>query len=112
VTRRGRIALVFGLALYLVAWAVGSRALYPLALGLVAAVLASWLWMRLSTWPLRLVRRTKGGDHFEGEDVTVAVEVERSRGIPPGAVVLHEQISKLGERDTRLRGGGRRRPAP
>jgi uncharacterized protein (DUF58 family) len=108
VTRRGRIALAFGLALYLVAWAVGSRALYPLALGLVAAVLASWLWMRLSTWPLRLVRRTKGGDHFEGEDVTVAVEVERSRGIPPGAVVLHEQISKLGERDTRLRGGGRR----
>jgi uncharacterized protein (DUF58 family) len=107
-SRRGRLALLFGLAVYLIAWAFGSRALYPLAVGLVVAPLVAWLWMRLSTWPLRLVRRTRGGEHLEGEDVTVAVEVERSRGLPPGSVVLHEQMSKLGGRVTRLRGRGSR----
>jgi uncharacterized protein (DUF58 family) len=105
-TRRGRLALLFGLAVYLAAWAFGSKALYPLAVGLVVAPLLASFWMRLARRPLRLGRFTPGGDHFEGDDVTVAVEVELSRGIPSGAVVLHERVSKLGERATRLRGHG------
>jgi len=103
-TRRGRLALVFGLAVYLLGWAFGSQALYPLAVGLVLAPPAAWLWMRLSTWPQRLVRRTRGGTHLEGDDLEVRVELEVSRGLPPGSVVLHERTSRLGERDTRLRG--------
>ncbi|MBA3718504.1 MAG: DUF58 domain-containing protein [Actinobacteria bacterium] len=102
-TRRGRLALVFGVAVYLAAWAFGSHALYPLALGLVIAVLAAWAWMRLAARPLRLSRRTRGRGHFEGEDVDVTVEVELSAGLPPAGAVLYERVSKLGERATRLR---------
>ena len=79
-TRRGRLVLFLGIAVYLVAWAFGSRALYPLAVGLVAAVLAAWLWMRISRRPVRLMHSGRGRDHFEGDDVDVHVEVELTRG--------------------------------
>jgi len=105
VTRRGRFALLFGVAAYLAAWAFGSKALYPLAVGLVVAPLAAWAWMRLARRPVSLTRVTRGRDHFEGDDVEVEVRVELGPGIPPAAVVLQESISKLGERTTRLRGG-------
>jgi uncharacterized protein (DUF58 family) len=111
-TRRGRLVLVFGLAVYLLAWAFGSHALYPLALGLVAATLAAWLWMRIVRRPVRFVHSGRSRDHFEGEDVAVAVEVQLTRGgLPPASVVLNERISKLGERTTQLAGGGSSRSA-
>jgi uncharacterized protein (DUF58 family) len=110
VTRRGRLVLLFGLAVYLVAWAFGSRALYPLAVGLVVAALAAWVWMRLARRPTRLIHTRRGPDHYEGDDVPIRVEVELTRGgLPPGTLVLNERISKLGERVTRLEGVGARR---
>jgi uncharacterized protein (DUF58 family) len=110
VTRRGWLVLVFGLAVYLVAWAFGSRALYPLAVGLVVAALAAWAWMRLARRPTRLLHTRRGPDHYEGDDVPVRVEVELTRGgLPPATLVLNERISKLGERVTRLEGVGARR---
>ena len=109
-TRRGRLVLLFGLAVYLVAWAFGSRALYPLAVGLVVAAVATWLWMRVARRPIRLVHAGRGRDHYEGDDVDVTVEVELTRGgLPPGTVVLNERMSKLGRRVTRLEGVGSRR---
>ncbi|MDX6491023.1 MAG: hypothetical protein QOD43_1268, partial [Gaiellaceae bacterium] len=46
-THRGRVALALGGATYLAAWAFGSKVLYPVALGLPAAVLLAWLLTRL-----------------------------------------------------------------
>jgi uncharacterized protein (DUF58 family) len=109
-TRRGRLVLLFGFAVYLVAWAFGSKALYPLGVGLVVVALAAWLWMRLARLPVRLIHSGRSRDHFEGDDVSVRVEVELTRGgVPPAAVVLNERISKLGDRITRLEGSGARR---
>jgi len=110
VTRRGRLVLVFGLAVYLVAWAFGSRALYPLAVGLVVAAVATWLWMRFARRPTRLIHSRHGPDHYEGDDVLIRIEVELTRGgLPTGTLVLNERISKLGDRVTRLEGVGARR---
>ena len=50
-TPRGRFALLLGCATYLGAWAFGSKPLYPVALGLLAAVLLAWLWTRLAGRP-------------------------------------------------------------
>lgn len=106
-TRRGRLALALGLAAYLVAWAFGSKALYPVATGLVLVTLLMWAWMRLARKPTRLSRHTDKLEHFEGDDVAVSVEVELGPGVlPPGPVFLQERLSKLGERETRLRRGG------
>jgi uncharacterized protein (DUF58 family) len=109
-TRRGRLVLLFGIAVYLVAWAFGSRALYPLAVGLVVVAIATWLWMRIARRPVRLTHTGRGRDHYEGDDVDVQLEVELTRGgLPPSSVVLNERMSKLGERVTRLEGVGRHR---
>ena len=40
-TRRGRLLLVLGGALYVAAWAFGSQALYPVAIGFLLTVLVS-----------------------------------------------------------------------
>jgi uncharacterized protein (DUF58 family) len=107
VTRRGRLVLLFGAAVYLLAWAFGSKALYPLAVGLVLVTLAAWLWMRLARRPVRLIHSGRGRHHYEGDDVDVKVAVELTRGgVPPAALVLNERFSKLGGRATRLEGGG------
>jgi uncharacterized protein (DUF58 family) len=102
-TRRGRLVLAFGVGAYVVAWAFGSKAIYPLGVGLVLAALGAWAWMRLARRPIRLARAPRRRDHYEGEDVDVAVEVELAPGLlPPGSVVLYERFSKLGNRVTRL----------
>src|SRR6187200_2453018 len=58
-TDRGRWILAFGGAVYLAAWAFGTTALYPIGLGLVLAVAAAALWVRLLNRPMR-VNRTLG----------------------------------------------------
>jgi uncharacterized protein (DUF58 family) len=106
-TRRGRLALALGFVAYLTAWAFGSKALYPIAVGLILASLFAWAWMRLARRPQRLSRHTDRYEHFEGDDVGVSVAVELAPGaLRPGPIVLYERLSKLGERETSLRGGG------
>src|SRR5919198_6713746 len=108
-TARGRLALALGFAVYLIAWAFGSKALYPAAIGLMLVALLAWAWMRLARRPDRLSRMTRKREHFEGDDVEIALEVELGPGLlPPFPVVLHERIAKLGARRTRLRRGGSR----
>jgi uncharacterized protein (DUF58 family) len=98
-TQRGRLALALGCLTYLAAWAFGSKPLYPVAFGLVAAVLLARLWTRLAGRPVELRRRLPGGDRFAGDDVHVRLEVVGPRRLP-ATVLLRERIGKLGERET------------
>ena len=100
---RSRLALALALLTYAVAWAFGSRPLYPLAIGLALAAVAAWLWTRLAAGPMRLHRRIGRGEHLEGEDVWVQLELERRSLVPTGALTLVERVSGLGERRTRIR---------
>ena len=106
-TTRGRLALAFGALAYVAAWAFGSKPLYPVAVGLVLAVVVSWGWIHLAHRPLRLHRDTRRGEHREGDDVDVTVELEQERRLTPASVVLHEQIGRLGARATPLARRGR-----
>ena len=99
-THRGRLALVLGGATYLGAWAFGSKPLYPVALGLFAAVLLARIWTRLAGRPVALLRRLPSAERYEGDDVQVRLRIELERAHAPATVVVRERISKLGERET------------
>ena len=107
-TDRGRIVLGLGGAAYLAAWAFGSKPLYPVATGLVLAVVLAWAWVRLANRPMRLKRSLGEKEHVEGEDVHVWLEVELESRVPPPSLVLVERIGKLGERRTPLHPDGNR----
>ncbi len=106
-TGRGRAALALGAATYLAAWAFGSRPLYPAAVGLLLAVLVSWLAVRLTAQPLALRRRLQA-EPLEGDDVGVRVELELESSLAPAGITLLERFAKLGERRTPLQREGRR----
>ena len=101
-TDRGRWILALGGGIYLTAWAFGSEALYPVALGLVLAVLAAALWVRLLQRPMTLRRRLDRGDRLAGDDVPVQLELDAEGLVPSGTLVLRERIARLGERETPL----------
>lgn len=98
-TPRGRLALGLGCLTYLAAWAFGSKPLYPVALGLIAAALLARVWTRLAGRPVELRRRLPGGERFAGDDVHVRLELVAPRRLP-ATVLLRERIGKLGERET------------
>jgi uncharacterized protein (DUF58 family) len=102
VTLRGRLLLLLAAVTYVAAWAFGSRALYPVAVGLSLAVLLAWAWARALRRPMRIERRTGHTDHIEGADVLVEVELEPETALVPSAVLLVERIGRLGERSTVL----------
>ena len=107
-TRRGRLVLVLALVLYLAAWAFGSSSLYPVAVGLLLAVGLAWVWVRLANRPVLLRRSTWGGEHVEGDDVAVTLELEQEgRAIPAGQTMV-ERLERLGEFTVPLRRSGRR----
>src|SRR5215217_2877055 len=105
-TARGRGALALGAAVYVAAWAFGSRALYPVAVGLLAAVLLAWLAVRLTARPLRL-HRTSKTQPLEQEDVQVKFELELESRFAPAGITLVDRYAKLGERRLALRRSGR-----
>lgn len=106
-TRRGRSVLALGFVVYAAAWIFGSKPLYPVAIGLLAVSLLSWLLVRRANGPFRFHRRTRETDVFEGEDVSVRLELEPLRKVPPTNVVVTERIGRLGERRHVLRRFGR-----
>jgi uncharacterized protein (DUF58 family) len=107
-TRQGRLALGLGLATYVAAWTFGSKPLYPVATGLLLAVLLAWAWVRLAKKPMRLIRTAGDGDHLEGDDLRVHLELEHDGRVAPASVVVVEDVGRLGERRTSLkRSGGR-----
>jgi uncharacterized protein (DUF58 family) len=118
-TDRGRWILALGGGIYLVAWAFGSEALYPIALGLVLAVAAAALWVRFLNKPMTLYRKLERGDRVDGDDVPVSLELDVEGNALSGSMVVREQIARLGERKTvlqhrhgRLRGGYTLRRVP
>ena len=98
-TSRGRLALGLGCLTYLAAWAFGSKPLYPVALGLIAAALLARLWTRLAGRPVELRRRLPGGDRFAGDDIHVRLELVAPHRLP-ATILLRERVGKLGERET------------
>jgi len=118
-TDRGRWVLAFGGGVYLAAWAFGSDALYPIALGLVLAVGAAALWVRFLSKPMTLNRILPEGQRYAGDDVAVRLEVDVEGRIPSGSLVIREQIARIGEQETvmvnrrgRLRGNYRLESLP
>ena len=106
-TDRGRYALALGGITYLVGWAFGSLALYPIAIGLVLAVVAAVLWVRLIARPVKLERRFVGGEHVAGDDVPVDVRADVEGRLVPRHLTVVERVERLGEREVRLtRTGG------
>src|SRR5262249_47498950 len=108
-TARGRAVAVVGVVVYLAAWFFGSRALYPVAVGLLLAVLLALAWVRASARPPRVRRHGAVRDVFEGDDVRVDLEVLPGGRVMPPTLVAHERAGRLGERRVELQRVGRRR---
>ena len=108
-TSRGRAVLALGLVVYLAAWVFGSRALYPVATGLVLAVLLALAWVRLSARPPHVHRHGATRDVIEGDDVRVDLVVEATSAVSPPTLVAHERPGRLPERRVELYRAGRRR---
>ena len=107
-TDRGRWILALGGGIYLVAWAFGSEALYPVALGLVLAVAAAALWVRLFHRPMTLSRIHVKGEHLAGDNVPVELELRSEGLVPAGSLLVREEIARLGARETSLERRGSR----
>ncbi|MDX6505540.1 MAG: hypothetical protein QOG06_184 [Gaiellaceae bacterium] len=108
-TRRGRLALVFGGVTYFAAWAFGSKILYPVAFGLPLAVLLAWLWTAAANRPLQLRRTLPAGERLEGDDVEIAVELGSEQRLVPARWTLRERVGRLGELATAVGSNGRAR---
>jgi uncharacterized protein (DUF58 family) len=99
-TDRGRWILAFGGAVYLAAWAFGTTALYPIGLGLVLAVAAAAVWVRLLNRPMRVNRTLGKREHIAGDDIPVRLEIDVGGRMPSGALTVIETIAKFGEVET------------
>ena len=108
-TSRGRAVLALGPLVYVVAWAFGSRALYPVSVGLIVAVALGVGWVRLSARRPNVRRRGPAHDVFEGDDVRMELDVEATSPVPPPTLIAIERAAKLGERVVELDRGGRGR---
>jgi uncharacterized protein (DUF58 family) len=107
-TSRGRLALLLGVAVYVGAWAFGAVALYPVAVGLPLAVAAAWLWVRVLNRPFQLRRVSWRDEHYEGEDLSVNLELTSEGRVVPPALTLVEELDRLGSFEVPLRRAGRR----
>jgi uncharacterized protein (DUF58 family) len=108
-TTRGRAVLALGVVVYLAAWVFGSRPLYPVAVGLLLAVVLALGWVRLAARPPFVRRHGASGDVVEGDDVRIDLEVEAVGALAPPTLVAHERPGALGERRVELHRVGRRR---
>ena len=108
-TRRGRAVLALGLFVYLAAWIFGSRALYPVATGLLFAVVVAVGWIRASNRPPQVRRHGAARDVVEGDDVRIDLELIATGAVAPPTLVAHERPGRLAERRIDLHRVGRRR---
>jgi uncharacterized protein (DUF58 family) len=107
-TSRGRAVLVLGVLCWVVAFVFGSRALYPVAAGLVLAVPLAVAWVRLSVRRPRLGRRLLEHELVEGDELRVELSLEPASRLPLPAAVAEEPVGRLGRRQvsfTRSRSG-------
>ena len=108
-TARGRAVLALGLIVYVAAWVFGSRALYPVATGLLFSVALAVAWVRLSSRPPHVRRHGASRDLVEGDDARIDVEVEPVTAVAPPTLVAHERPGRLGDRRVDLVRTGRHR---
>jgi uncharacterized protein (DUF58 family) len=106
VTARGKRTLALAIGLYLAAWGFGTRAMYPVAVGLAAVPLLAWLWVRLTARPTTLRRKTGRRELVEGGRVLVQVEIRAEGGVLPARATMLETVGELGEREVGLRQRG------
>ena len=110
-TARGRAVLVLGVVCWIAAVVFGSRALYPVAAGLVLVVPLALAWVRITVRQPRVSRRWSHESLVERDEVTVELVLEREPGLPLPGVVAHETVGRLAEQDVELRSRGRGRYA-
>jgi uncharacterized protein (DUF58 family) len=108
-TSRGRAVLALGVIVYAAAWVFGSRALYPVALGLLFGVALAVLWVRLAARPPLVSRQGTARDVVEGDDVRIDLQVDVTAPVAPPSLVAVERPGRLGERRVELVRVGRRR---
>ena len=96
-TGKGQLTLALGGVVYLVAWLFGSEPLYPVGIGLIAAVALAALWVRALSRPKSAHRRLGDDAWTDGDDVDVQVGVRFARGVPPPSVSGSETVEGLGE---------------
>ena len=106
-TERGRLLLLLALGIYVVAWAFGSRSLYPVATGLALAAIGARIWVALIQQPVSLKRTIGSKEPLEGDDVTVGLEAHAQRHPGPRSLEVFEKIGRLGERRVQLTRHGR-----
>jgi uncharacterized protein (DUF58 family) len=95
------LLLAFGL--YIASWGFGTNAMYPVAVGLFAAPLLAWLWVRLTAKPTALRRRTGKRELVEGGRVVVEVEVRGDGGLLPARATMTDKVGDLGVQEVPLR---------
>jgi uncharacterized protein (DUF58 family) len=108
-TARGRAVLGLGVVCWIAAVVFGSRALFPVAAGLVLAVPLALAWVRITPGQPRVSRKWSHENLLERCDVTVELALEREPGVPLATVVAHEHVGALAEQEVELRAGGRGR---
>jgi len=106
-TERGRFVLFLAGGIYLVAWAFGSRSLYPAAIGLAVAAIGARLWVAAIRQPVSLKRSLGTREPLEGDDVTIALEALPQRHPGPRSIEVVEQVGRLGKRRVQLARHGR-----
>jgi uncharacterized protein (DUF58 family) len=106
-TERGRLVLILAGGIYLVAWAFGSRSLYPAAIGLALAAIGARLWVAIIQQPVSLKRSLGTKEPLEGDDVTIALEAQPQRHPGPRSIEVVEQVGRLGKRRVQLARHGR-----
>jgi uncharacterized protein (DUF58 family) len=110
-TSRGRAVLVLGVFCWIVAVVFGSRALYPVAAGLVLVAPLAQLWVRLSVRTPQPSRRWNHRELTEGDDVRIELSLEAASRVPLPSAVAAERVGSLGESEVELRRRGRGRYA-
>jgi uncharacterized protein (DUF58 family) len=110
-TARGRAVLGLGVVCWIAAVVFGSRALYPVAAGLVLVVPLALAWVRITVREPRVTRRWPHENLVERGNLTVELVLEREPGVPLPGVVAHERVGELAVEDVELRSRGRGRYA-
>jgi uncharacterized protein (DUF58 family) len=110
-TPRGRAVLGLGVVCWIAAVVFGSRALYPVAAGLVLVVPLAVAWVRITLRQPRVSRRWQHDDLVERGDLEVEVVLEREPEVPLATVIAHERVGNLAEQEIELRPRGRGRHA-
>ena len=112
-TARGRLALLLAAGMYVAAWALGTREAYAPA-DRAGAGRARRRSCTCGSSAVRSgsIRRGGPGEHVEGGELSVRVEVQRDGGLPPVGARLFDTLPAVGEAQVPLFNARRRAGRP